>query len=325
MERWSDQSGDLVMSGNRLPIELAHADVGGPLSLSVSFGRSHRSDEAGFRIEFPESVDGDYPYIQHNFERYRNLADALVAFADRATSGRPWMCHYSRTANEMLDDGPSLSVPADALKVLISEIEARYPIDKEPEAFYGAKFAADLARTTISFQMSTFIDRLPRMLPIRDTAMIDPEHFMEMAIVDTPAGIDIEPTRTGKIIRVRSVTAVPSADGEGYRIETENGVEYFHDIHLANLAFEGRAAELQDSPSGFGMQLDEDGGRNELKDTLMGINCASVSEYTVARLVERARKEGIDRRMPEIVDMFDELRAVAYGVPDLVADARVAR
>jgi hypothetical protein len=204
-------------------------------------------------------------------------------------------------------------------------VSLRYPIDKEPEAFYGAKFAADLARTTISFQMSTFIDRLPRVLPIRDTAMIDPEHFMEMAIVDTPAGIDIEPTRTGKIIRVRSVTAVPSADGEGYRIETENGVEYFHDIHLANLAFEGRAAELQDSPSGFGMQLDEDGGRNELKDTLMGINCASVSEYTVARLVERARKEGIDRRMPEIVDMFDELRAVAYGVPDLVADARVAR
>ncbi len=313
------------MSGHRHPIEVARAEADGPLILSVSFGRSHRSDEAGFRIEFPESVDGDYPYIQHNFERYRNLADALFAFARRATSGRPWMCHYSRTANEMLDDGPSLSVPAGALKILIGEIEARYPIDREPEAFYGAKFATDLAHATMSAEVSAFIDRLPRVIPVRDTSGIDPERFMEMAIVDNPAGIDIEPTRTGKIIRVRSVTAIPSSDGDGYRIETENGVEYFHDIHLANLAFEGRAAELQDSPSGFGMQLDEDGGHSEPKDSLIGINCASVSEYTVKCLVERARKEGIDQRIPEVVDLFDELRAVAYGIPNLVQDAHTAR
>jgi hypothetical protein len=306
-------------------IELVEADANGPLILSVSFGRFHSSDEAGFHIAYPEHVDADFPYVNQNFERYRNLADALVAFAHRATSGRPWLCHYSRPANEMLDDGPSFSVPAGGLKVLIDEIEARYPIDKEPEAFYGAKFAAELSRTTLSPEMSAFIDRLPRVIAIRDTSDIDPKHFLEMAIVDTPAGVDIEPTRTGKVIRVRSVTAIPSSDGEGYRIETENGVEYFHDIHLANLAFEGRAAELQDSPSGFGMQLDEDGGRNELKDQLFGINCASVSEYTVRCLVERARKEGIDRRMPEVVDMFDELRAVAYGVPDLVQDARAAR
>lgn len=311
------------MSGYRLPIELAQADANGPLILSVSFGRSHRSDEAGFRIEFPETVGGDYPHVQHNSERYRNLADALVAFAHRATSGKPWLCHYSRTANEMLDDGPSLSVPVGPLKTLIGEIEARYNIDREPEAFYGAKFAADLARSTISADMSDVIGRLPRVLSIRDTSEIDPEHFLQMEIIDTPAGIDIEPTRTGKIIRLRSVTAVPSADG--YRIETENGVEYFHDIHLANLAFEGRAAELQDSPSGFGMQLDEDGGRSDLKDTLMCVNCASISEYTVRCLVDRARREGIDRRMPEVVDLFDELRAVAYGVPDLVQDARAAR
>lgn len=302
------------MSIQRLPIDIARADVGGPLALSVSFDRFHRSDEAGFLITFSEDVDGDFPYVEQNSERYRNLADALVAFAHRATNGRPWMRHYSRIANEMLDDGPSLSVPAGALKILISEIEARYPIDREPEAFYGAKFAANLAHTTLSPDVSGFIGRLPRVIPVRDTSAIDPEHFLEMAIVDTPAGIDIEPTRTGKVIRVRSVTAVPSSDGEGYRIETEHGVEYFHDIHLANLAFEGRAAELQDSPSGFGMQLDEDGGRNELKDTLMGINCASVSEYTVRCLVETARKEGIDRRMPEVVEMFDELRGVAYGV-----------
>lgn len=311
------------MSGYRLPIKLAQVDANGPLILSVSFGRSHRSDEAGFRIEYPEDVGGDYPHVQHNSERYRNLADALVAFAHRATSGKPWLCHYSRTANEMLDYGPSLSVPVDPLKTLIGEIEARYNIDREPEAFYGAKFAADLARSTISAEMSDMIKGLPRVLSIRDTSEINPEHFLQMEIIDTPAGIDVEPTRTGKIIRLRSVTAVPSADG--YRIETENGVEYFHDIHLANLAFEGRAAELQDSPSGFGMQLDEDGGRNDLKDTLMGVNCASVSEYTVRCLVDRARREGIERRMPEVVDMFDELRTVAYGVPDLVQDARAAR
>lgn len=313
------------MSRHQLPIKLAQADANGPLILSVSFGRSHRSDEAGFHIAYPERVDGDYPYIKQNFERYRNLADALVAFASRATSGNPWLCHYSRTANEMLDDGPSLSVPAGPLKILIGEIEARYPIDREPEAFYGAKFAADLARSTISAEMSDVIGKLPRVLSIRDTSDIDPEHFLQMEIVDTPAGIDIEPTRTGKVIRVRSVTAAPASDSEGYRIETENGVEYFHDIHLANLAFEGRAAEMQDSPSGFGMQLDEDGGHDERKDTLIGINCASVSEYTVKCLVERARKEGIDRRMPEVVGLFDELRAVAYGIPDLVSDARAAR
>jgi hypothetical protein len=312
------------MSGHQLPIDLASADVGGPLALSVSFGRSHRSDEAGFLITFSEDVDGDFPYVEQNSERYRNLADALVAFAHRATNGRPWMRHCSRIANEMLDDGPSLSVPVGPLKILIDEIEARYPIDREPEAFYGAKFAADLARSTISSEMSDVIGRLPRVLSIRDTSDIDQEHFLQMEIVDTPAGIDIEPTRTGKVIRVRSVTAVPS-DGEGYRIETENGVEYFHDIHLANLAFEGRAAELQDLPSGFGMQLDEDGGHNELKDTLIGINCASVSEYTVKCLVDRARKEGIDRRMPEVVELFEEMRAVAFGIPDLVQDARAAR
>jgi hypothetical protein len=306
------------------PIELARTDIGGPLVLSMSFGRTHRDDAAGFLITFREFVDGDYPYAEQNSERYRNLADALIAFAHRATSGRPWIRHCPKIANEMLDDGPSLSVPAGGLRSLIGEIEARYNIDREPEAFYGAKFAADLAGSTILPAAAAVIDRLPRVLRIRETSEINPEHFMEMAIVDTPAGVDIEPSRTGKVIRVRSVTAIPAADGKGHAIETENGVEYFHDIHLANLAFEGRAAELMDSPSGFGMQLDEDGGRNELKDQLFGVNCASVSEYTVRCMLERARKEGIDRRMPEVVDMFDELRSVAYGVQDIV-DARASR
>jgi hypothetical protein len=306
-------------------IDLAEEDVGGLLKLSLTY-RSRApggGEEAGFLITFDDHIDGDYPYVAVHPERFRNIDDALMAFAHRQTNNRPWLLHQARTANETLDAGPSLSVPAASVKSLINEIEARIDIHGNPEIFYAAIFATELARRSMSEQEAAGIAAYPREYVISATSDRDPSHYVEMAIVDNPVAAE-QIGRPQKVIRLRSVTSNPSRSGEGYEVETENGVEYFHDVHLATLAYEGRAAEAADMPSGFGMQLSDDGGRDELKDSLLGIRCASIPLHTARTMIEVARKQGIDRRMPEIVDDLEELVAVAYGVPDLVQERSLA-
>jgi hypothetical protein len=301
----------------RPSITLAEENVGGLLKLSLT-RRSLAAgggEEAGFSVTFDDHIDGDYPYLETHAERFRNLDDALMAFARRLTNSRPWLRYQARPALDYTDAGPSLSVPAESVKQLIEEVRARVDIDKNPENYYGAIFGAELARRPMSAEEVEEIALFPRNYVIRTTADADPSRYMEMALVNNP--VVSAGSRPSKVIRIRSVTAVQSTSGE-VEIETENGVEYFHDIHMATTAFEQRAAEMPDMPSGFGMQLPDDGGRDELKDSLLGRVCASIPVHAARKLVEDARAQGIDLRFPEIVDELDELVSVTYGIPDLV-------
>ena len=304
------------------PIVIAETGFGEKLRLSVSRGRGGPAsrDEAGFLVTYEEFIDGHYPLAEMHEERFRSIDDALMAYASRRTMGEPWKLYQSHIGNVILDRGDSLSVPADALRSLLDEVSSRVSMKDLPEAYYAGMFASELAARKMSSADVEFLGRLGSEIIVRDTSDIDPLNFMQMSIVNNPVAPETVDGRPGKTIRVRNLTAAPRSGG-GFRIEGESGVEYFHDIHLATLAFEQRMGEIPERVSGFGMEDEQDGGRNEPKDRLLGELCASMPEMALGELLAFARRIGADYRIPEEIEQLEELRAVTYGVGELVTSS----
>lgn len=285
---------------SRFKVIATVSHYGEPLKLSVGKAPElpDEPDATTFMISYATADDsGDWVVIEQNAEMYRDVNAALKAFQLRAVTDEPWLRASSRYVNMELQNGQSVSVPVDGLELFTNAIYPRYDVDRHPECYTLAMFA--LQTYSAAFDLG-------KLVYPSDPTGIAEELRIEAVEVDDKASVTMDIVRNpaaaftgqpGRLIRVEYMTAEGVAEG----------TEYFHDIDMASTAFNGRVGEYPEMPSGFGMRLDVDGGRSELKDEIASKICVSLpikAVEQIIRLIDRNHLTGLDGFRGTIEDVL---------------------